>query len=170
MPAPIWRTRQFQSLLSRLHRLLIHFLSWKMLPHASTTKSIRNKSLRQYSRMLFSKKFQRFRLWSRYRNKLLSPSKCFHKSVCNCTPQYKIMHVPFPHIQEQSASTVNSQFPITAVEASQVVDSFSLSEEFAAPAEVTTLDTSCTSTSSCAPMRDVAHATLPKFMCPCTTM
>ena len=73
----------------------------------------------------------------------------------------QIMDVPVLHIQEQSAGTVNSQFPITAVEASQVVDSYSLSEEFAAPAEVTTLNTSCTSTSSCAPVLDVAHATVP---------
>ena len=60
--------------------------------------------------------------------------------------------------QEQSAVTVNSQFPITTVEASQVVDSCSLSEEFAAPAEVTP-NTSSTSTSSSALVRDVAHAT-----------
>ena len=32
-----------------------------MLPHVSTTKSIRNKSLRQHSHLLFFKKFQRFR-------------------------------------------------------------------------------------------------------------
>ena len=44
---------------------------------------------------------------------------------------------------------MNSQFPITAVEASQVGDSFSLSEEFA---EVTTINTSSTSTSSSAPV------------------
>ena len=62
----------------------------------------------------------------------------------------QIVHEPVPQIQEQSAVTglVNSQFPITAVEASQVVDSCSLSEEFAAPTEVTTLKTSSTSTSS----------------------
>ena len=71
----------------------------------------------------------------------------------------QIVHVPVPQIQEQSAVTVNSQFPITAVEASQVVDSYSFSEDFAALAEVTTLNTSSTSTSSCAPVRDVAHAT-----------
>ena len=48
----------------------------------------------------------------------------------------QIVHVPVPQIQEQSAvsSLVNSQFPITVVEASQVVGSFSLSEQFAAPA------------------------------------
>ena len=71
-----------------------------------------------------------------YRNELLSPPKCFHRSVCNCTPQYNCARAQSPQIQEQSAVTVNSQFPVTAVEASQVVDSFSLSEEFAAPAEV----------------------------------
>ena len=61
---------------------------------------------------------------------------------------------------------MNSQFPLTAVEASQVVDSFSLSEEFAALAEVTTLNTNSTSTSSSAAVynrihqeSDVAHAT-----------
>ena len=69
---------------------LVHFLSWKILPHPCTTKSIRNRSLQQYSRMLFFKKFQRFRLWSGYGNKLLSPSKCFHRSVCNSTPHYKL--------------------------------------------------------------------------------
>ena len=73
--------------------------------------------------------------------------------------------LPVSQIQEQSAVTgsVNSQFPITAVEASQVVGSFSLSEEFAAPAEVTTLNTSSTSTSSAAPVynrvRDAAETT-----------
>ena len=71
----------------------------------------------------------------------------------------QIVHVPVPQIQEQSAVTVNSQLPITAVEASQLADSYSLSEEFAAPADVTTLNTSSTSTSSSAPVRDVAHAT-----------
>ena len=52
----------------------------------------------------------------------------------------QITHVPVPQIQEQSAVTglVNTQFPITAVEA----------EEFAALAEATTLNTSSTSTSS----------------------
>ena len=45
-------------------------------------------------------------------------------------------------------SPVNSQFPVPAVEASQVVDSCSLSEEFAAPDEETTFSTSSTSTSS----------------------
>ena len=41
----------------------------------------------------------------------------------------QIVHVPVPQIQEQSAITglVNSQFPITAVEASQVVGWFFLS-------------------------------------------
>ena len=43
---------------------------------------------------------------------------------------------------------MNSQFPITVVEASQVVDSYSLSEEFAAPDEETTFNTSSTSNSS----------------------
>ena len=66
----------------------------------------------------------------------------------------QIVHVPVPQIQEQSAVTglVNSQIPITAVEASQVSDSFSLSKEFATPTEVTTLNTSSTSTSSSAPV------------------
>ena len=64
----------------------------------------------------------------------------------------QIVHVPVPQTQEQSAVTVNSQFPITAVEASQVVDSYSLSEEFAAPDEVTTFSTSSTSTSSQKPL------------------
>ena len=62
------------------------------------------------------------------------------------------VHVPVPQIQEQSAVTVNSQFPITAVEASQVGGSFSLSEEFAAPVELTTINTSSTSTRSFAPV------------------
>ena len=60
----------------------------------------------------------------------------------------QIVRVPVPQIHEQSAVTVNSQFPITAIEASQIGDSFSLSEEFAAPAEVTTINASSTSTSS----------------------
>ena len=73
----------------------------------------------------------------------------------------QIVHVPVPQIQKQSAVTdlLNSQFSITAVEASQVVGSFSLSEEFDALADVTTLKTSSTSTSISAPVRDVAHAT-----------
>ena len=57
------------------------------------------------------------------------------------------VHVPVRQTQEQSAVPVNSQFSITAVEASQVVDSCSLSEEFAAPDEVTTFNTSSTSSS-----------------------
>ena len=46
----------------------------------------------------------------------------------------QIVHVPVPQIQEQSAVTglVNPQISITAVEASQVVGSFPLSEDFAA--------------------------------------
>ena len=63
----------------------------------------------------------------------------------------QIVHVPVPQNQEQSAvfGLVNSQFPVTSVEASQ-----------------TTLNTSSTSTSSSAPVYkriwqvcDVAHAT-----------
>ena len=74
--------------------------------------------------------------------------------MCNSTPQYKFVHVPVPQILEQSAVTslVNEQFLITAFEVSQVVDSFSLAEEFVAPAEVTTLNTCSTSTSSSAPV------------------
>ena len=41
----------------------------------------------------------------------------------------QILHVPVPQTQEQSAVSVNSQFSFTAVKASQVVDSCSLSEE-----------------------------------------
>ena len=46
----------------------------------------------------------------------------------------QIVHVPIHQIQEQSADLVTPQFRITAVEASEVIGSFSLSEEFAAPA------------------------------------
>jgi len=62
----------------------------------------------------------------------------------------QIVHVPISQIQEQSAVTgfVNPQFLNIAVETLQVVGSFPLSEEFAAPTEVTTLNTSSTSTSS----------------------
>ena len=49
---------------------------------------------------------------------------------------------------EQSAVPVNSQFSITAVETSEVVDSYSLSEKFAALDEVTTFNTSSTLTRS----------------------
>ena len=38
----------------------------------------------------FFKKFHRFKLWSGYRNKLLTPSKCFHMSVCNSSPPNKL--------------------------------------------------------------------------------
>ena len=56
--------------------------------------------------------------------------------------------------QEHNAVTslVNPQILITADEASQVVGSFPLSEDFAAHTEVTTLNTSSTSTSSFAPV------------------
>ena len=43
---------------------------------------------------------------------------------------------------------MTTQFPVTVVEASQAIGSFSLSEEFAAPAHVTTHNTSSTSTVS----------------------
>ena len=56
--------------------------------------------------------------------------------------------------QEHSAVTglVNPDIPITADEASQVVGSCPHSEDLGAPAEVTTLDTSSTSTSNTIPV------------------
>ena len=47
----------------------------------------------------------------------------------------QIVHVPVPQIQEQSAVTslISPQISFTAVEAPQVVGSFPLSEDFAAP-------------------------------------
>ena len=95
----------------------------------------------------------------RIQEQIVEPTEVLPQERVQLHAATQIMHVPVPQIQEQSPVIVNSQFPITAVEASQVVDSYSLSEEFAAPAEVTTLNTSSTSTSSCAPVRDVAHAT-----------
>ena len=73
-----------------------------------------------------------------------------HKLVQQHTAK-QIMHVPVPQIREQSAVTglATSQFLVTTVE---VVDSFSVSEEFAAFAEMTTLNTSSTSTRSSAPV------------------
>ena len=46
---PAWWTLKFLLLLLRLHKSLVHFLSQKSLPHLSTTKSIRNRSLQGYS-------------------------------------------------------------------------------------------------------------------------
>ena len=66
------------------------FFCRKTLLHSCTTKSIKNKLLQHYKRKLLIKKFQRLRLWSGYRNELLSPSECLHMSVCNSTPQYKL--------------------------------------------------------------------------------
>ena len=62
----------------------------------------------------------------------------------------QIVHMPVPQTQEQSAVTdlVNPPISVTAVE---VVDSFSVSEEVATLADMTTLSTSSTSTSSSAP-------------------
>ena len=65
----------------------------------------------------------------------------------------KIPEIPVVEwIQEQSAVTdlVKPQISTTSVEASQVVGSCPLLEDFAAPAKVTTLNTSSTSTSSAA--------------------
>ena len=77
--------------------------------------------------------------------------------VAQATPEISVAE----WIQEQSAVTdlVKPQISIIADEASQVVGSSSLLEEFDALADVTTLNTSSTSTSSSAPVRDVAHAT-----------
>ena len=50
---------------------------------------VRNKSLRQHSRMLFFKKFHRFRLWSGYRNKLSSPSKHRSASTGACATAHR---------------------------------------------------------------------------------
>ena len=43
-------TRKFLSLLLRLHRSLVHFLTRKILPHPCTTKSIRNRLLQHHRR------------------------------------------------------------------------------------------------------------------------
>ena len=86
-----------EQVIVQVHRSLIQLLSWKMLPH---------RSLRQYIRRLFFRKFLRFRLWSGYRNQLLSPSKCFRMNVYN--KQFtaeQCVYMPIPQTQEQSAVT-----------------------------------------------------------------
>ena len=160
--SPVWWTRIFLSLLMRLHRCklsfrkflslhrsLVPFLSRKILAHPCTNKPIRNRSLQQYSRMLLFRKFLKFWLGEWIQEQIVETIEVLPQERAK-----QIVHVPIPKIQEQSAVTgsVNPQFPVTAVDASQVVGSFSLSEEFAAPAEVTTLNTSSTSTSSSAPV------------------
>ena len=80
----------------------------------------------------------------RIQEKIVEPIEVLPQERAQQHTATQIVHVPVPQIQEQSAVTglVNLQIPITAVEASQVVGSFPLSEEFAAPAEVTTLNKS----------------------------
>ena len=152
-PSPVWITRKFLSQLLRLRRSLIHFLSRKILPHPCTTKSIRNRSLHQHRRkVLFRKLPVPVLEW--IQELVVETIDVLPQERVEQHTAKQIVHVPISQIQEQSAVTglVNLQFPITAVQASQVVGSFSLSEDFAAPAEVTTLNTSSTSTSSPAPV------------------
>ena len=66
----------------RFHGSLVRFLSEKFLPPVCTTKSIRNGSLQQYSRMFFFRKFQSF--WLFFFQRCLS-SQCSNlreHSVC----------------------------------------------------------------------------------------
>ena len=73
-----------------------------------------------------------------------------HERVQQFTAEH-LVHMPVPQTQEQSAVTdsVNPPISITAVE---VVDSFSVSEEVATLVDMTTLNTSSTSTNSSAPV------------------
>ena len=73
-----------------------------------------------------------------------------HERVQQFTAE-QIMHMPVPQTQEQSAITDLVNPPISLA-ADEVVESLSVSEEVAALADMTTLNTSSTSTSSSAPV------------------
>jgi len=99
--------------------------------------------------MLFFQEIPQVQVVERIQEQIVDPIEVLpHERVQQFTTK-QIVHMPVPQTQEESAVTdlMNPPISITAVE---VVDSFSVSEEVATLADMTTLNTSSTSTSSSA--------------------
>ena len=93
--------------------MLVHFLSWKILPHTCTTKSIRNKSLRQYKPHVIFQEIPQVQVVERIQEQIVEAVEVLpHERVQQVTAEQIVQ------TQEQSAvaDLVNPPISITAVE------------------------------------------------------